>query len=82
MGLGLVNDLDGLLSQHHVKSDEHTIIAWEIDILKAKAKVLVEGGELLETLRDSMLISERGTIISETPPFLERVKSFISLTES
>lgn len=60
LGYELASVLDELLPSYHVKSDDYTILAWESDILRAKSKVLVEGGSLMDTLKDSTLISKWG----------------------
>ena len=73
----LAIEVDRLAGDYHVKSDQHEILKWEADILRAKAKDLSEGCGLGEHLRDSALISKWGcNLANEIPEVATKVKEF------
>ncbi|MCP4322305.1 MAG: hypothetical protein GY787_10740 [Alteromonadales bacterium] len=76
-GNKLAEEIDRLACDYHVKSDQHEILKWEADILRAKSKDLVEGGGLLENLKDSTLISKWGCkLANEIPEVATKAKEY------
>jgi hypothetical protein len=73
----LAAELDKLSALYHVKSDQHEILIWEADILRAKAQDLIEKCGLNENLNDSTLISKwGGGLATSIPEIANRVKEF------
>ena len=73
----LATELDDLSKGYHVKSDQHEILIWEADILRAKAQDLIESCGLSENLQDSTLISKWGESLAKKIPLIAtKVSSF------
>ncbi|MEZ8689232.1 hypothetical protein AB6D53_16495 [Vibrio splendidus] len=73
----LAIELDRLACDYHVKSDQHEILKWEADILRAKSKDLIENCGLTEHLKSSALISKWGCkLANQIPEVATKVKEF------
>lgn len=73
----LASELDELSRDYHVKSDQHEILIWEADILRAKAQDLIENCGLSENLQASTLISKWGdSLAKKIPVIANKVNSF------
>ena len=73
----LAAELDDLASRYHEKSDQHEILAWEADIVRAKVRDLSERCGLPEYLGESTLLGKWGADLAmELPSITDRVKAF------
>ncbi|MNZ91793.1 hypothetical protein D3C78_1107880 [compost metagenome] len=68
IGASLVVELDRLSAQYHVKSDEHDILSWEADIIRAKSKDILENCGLNDNLKESTLLSAWGESLAKKIP--------------
>ncbi|ACA88156.1 hypothetical protein [Shewanella woodyi] len=76
-GNKLAEEIDRLACDYHIKSDQHEILKWEASILWAKSKDLIEDCGLLETLKDSTLLSKWGSyLVKEIPEVAIKVEEF------
>ena len=77
IGASLAAELDQLSEQYHVKSDEHNILSWEADIIRAKTKDILEGCGLSDNLRESTLLSAWGeSLVKEIPDIAKKARNF------
>lgn len=76
-GIALASELDILATRYHVKSEDHDILSWEADILRAKSTDAVDDCGLSENLKESVLLSDWGArLASQIPAFAARVRDF------
>lgn len=67
-GKALAIEIDELSKKYHVKSDQHEILIWEADILRAKSQDLLNDSGLSENLQTSTLISSWGEGLAKNIP--------------
>ncbi|HEY6527055.1 MAG TPA: hypothetical protein VIZ65_00050 [Cellvibrionaceae bacterium] len=73
----LGDEIVQLAAQYHVKSDEHDILPWEADIIRAKSKDLVENCGRIENIKESTLLSAWGSsLAAKIPNVVDRAKYF------
>lgn len=76
-GASLAAELDQLPAQYHVKSDEHDILSWEADIIRAKTKDILENCGLNGNFRESTLLSAWGeSLVKEIPGIANKARDF------
>jgi len=77
IGASLAAELDQLSAQYHVKSDEHDILSWEADIIRAKSKDILENCGLSDNLRESTLLSAWGeSLANKIPNVANKARDF------
>lgn len=77
IGASLAVELDQLSAQYHVKSDEHDILSWEADIIRAKSKDILESCGLNDSLKESTLLSAWGeNLAKKIPRITNKAKDF------
>lgn len=76
-GIQLAAQLDEIAKTLHPKSEEFNVLLWEADILRAKARNIVHGDEVLPHLRNSVLLPHcRTGLLSTFPALVEQVRRF------
>ena len=76
-GIELAKELEAILSGYHIKSDEYNVVAWEIDVLKAKARYLLEGGQIIPSLKYSVLVGDSSArVAGKYPELVKKVSEF------
>jgi len=76
-GRELAAALDDLAATMHTKSDEHTILLWEADILRAKADDIQGKGGVSPNLRTSVLLpNSRSGVLRTHSELVDKVRAF------
>ena len=82
-GASLAAELDQLSAQYHIKSDEHNVLSWEADIIRAKTKDALENCGLSDYLRESTLLSAWGeSLAKKIPDIANKVRDFHAIYSS
>jgi hypothetical protein len=76
-GRELATELDDLAANMHTKSDEHTVLLWEADILRAKADDIERKCGVSPNLGTSVLLPSSGSGVLRTcSELVDKVRSF------
>ena len=77
-GNQLISELDALRRDYHVQSDQHDILSWEVDVVRARVRDLQEQCGLPDDLQDSVLLCDWGyrTLAKTIPELTQRVARF------
>lgn len=76
-GRELAIELDDLAATMHTKSDEHNVLLWEADILRAKADDIERKCGVSPNLRTSVLLPNSGSGVLRTySKLVDKVRAF------
>jgi hypothetical protein len=77
VGRELAAGLDDLAARMNTKSDEHAVLLWEADILRAKADQIDGKCIVSPNLRTSVLLPNSGNGVLKTyPEVVDKVRAF------
>jgi hypothetical protein len=77
IGRKLAAELDDLAARMNTKSDEHAVLLWEADILRAKADAIEGKCGVSPNLRTSVLLPNSGNgLIRTYPEVVDKVRAF------